>query len=123
RAIGILDNLSANLFSTLGKCSTTNVTFLFSHFSNTCLATSWKCLPRFASWKVDEQATHVDALSHLSRRENGYANPLFSVIGKILQKLRRTNRNMTIIVPAWPSQFWWPLLLELLIEIPLLLPD
>lgn len=80
-------------------------------------------LRRFASWAADEKATYVDALQHLAKRkENGYANPPFSVIGKILQKIRKSGRDLTLIVPAWPSQHWWPLLLKLLCDTPLLLP-
>jgi hypothetical protein len=80
-------------------------------------------LPRFASWAADEQATYVDALQNLGKPENGYANPPFSLIGKILQKIRKTGRDLTLIVPAWPSQHWWPLLLELLSDTPLILPQ
>jgi hypothetical protein len=80
-------------------------------------------LRRFCSWNADERAVYVDALQHIGKRkENGYANPPFSVIGKILQKIQKSGRDLTLIVPAWPSQHWWPLLLHLLSDTPLLLP-
>lgn len=80
-------------------------------------------LPRFVSWAADDAATYVDALQNLHRKENGYANPPFAVIGQVLEKLWRTSRELTIIVPAWPGQPWWPRLLEMLSDTPVLLPD
>jgi hypothetical protein len=80
-------------------------------------------VPRFASWAADDQATYTDALQHLKQRENGYANPPFAIIGQVLQRIARTSRELTLIVPAWPAQHWWPLLLNLLVDTPLLLPD
>lgn len=80
-------------------------------------------LPRFATWTLDDRAVYVDALEHLAKKENGFAHPPFSIIGKVLQRLERSTRDLTIIVPAWPSQYWWPRLLHLLSEVPVLLPD
>lgn len=80
-------------------------------------------LPRFASWAVDAEATYVDALKNLHRRENGFANPPFAVIGAVAQKLRRTKNALTLIAPAWPAQHWWPLVLDLMVDVPILLPD
>ena len=79
-------------------------------------------LPRFVSWAADDAATYVDALQNLHRKENGYANPPFAVIGQVLEKLWRTSRELTIIVPAWPGQPWWPRLLEMFSDTPVLLP-
>jgi hypothetical protein len=80
-------------------------------------------LPRFATWCADEQATYIDALQCLHENENGFANPPFAVIGQIIQKVRQSNRDLTLIVPAWPSQHWWPTLLSLMSDTPLLLPN
>lgn len=80
-------------------------------------------LPRFATWGVDDRATYIDGLLHLKKKENGYANPPFSIIGQVLQRISVSSRDLTLIVPAWPSQYWWPLLLHLLVEVPLLLPE
>lgn len=80
-------------------------------------------LPRFAAWTLDEQAVYVDALEHLSEKENGFAHPPFSIIGRVLRRLEESSCDLTIIVPAWPSQYWWPQLLHLLSEVPVLLHD
>lgn len=80
-------------------------------------------LPRYASWSVDADCVYVDAIKHLHRRENGYANPPFAVIGLVLQKLKTSKQSLTMVVPAWPAQHWWPMLLELMVDIPILLPN
>lgn len=79
-------------------------------------------LPRFASWTADSRCSYVDAIRNLHKKENGYANPPFSAIGMVLQKLRTTRRSLTLVVPSWPAQHWWPLLLDLMIDLPVLLP-
>lgn len=33
-----------------------------------------------------------------------------------------TNRDVTLIIPAWTTASWWPQMLELLVELPILLP-
>ncbi len=75
-------------------------------------------LPRFASWTADAKCTYVDALKNLHRKENGFANPPFAVIGLVLQRLRATKNPLTLVVPAWPSQHWWPMILELMVGRP-----
>jgi hypothetical protein len=80
-------------------------------------------LPRFASWNVDERATYIDGLRHLKARENGFAHPPVAIIHKVLQGLYMSSRDLTLVVPAWPSQVWWPMILHMMIEVPVLLPD
>jgi hypothetical protein len=48
------------------------------------------------------------------------ANPLFSLIGAILSKVRREGATITLIAPLAP---WFPDLLNLLCEQPFILPD
>jgi len=80
-------------------------------------------LPRFASLMADPRATFVDAFSVDLLRERGYANPPFLLIGRLLAHVRRLRATLTMIVPAWPSQPWWPMLGEMLVARPrLLLP-
>jgi hypothetical protein len=64
----------------------------------------------------------VDAFLQDLRKERAYANPPFNLIAKFLSQLKRQRAMCVLIVPAWPSQPWWPLLGEMLIESPILLP-
>lgn len=49
-----------------------------------------------------------------------YAFPLFNLILKMLVKIKRDRAARIIIVPFWPSQTWYPLLLELITSTPII---
>ena len=52
-----------------------------------------------------------------------YSFPPFALIGRCLQQIVRQNVEPLILVaPVWPSQPWYPLLLQLCIYHPLLFP-
>ena len=80
-------------------------------------------LPRFCSWMFDPEATYVDVLRSLHPRANGYSNPPFSLIGRILQLVRIRKVTLTLVAPVWRSQPWWPVLMSMCVEYPLLLSD
>ena len=42
-----------------------------------------------------------------------YCFPPFALIGRVIQHVREGKARATIIVPDWPSQAWWPELMEL----------
>ena len=52
----------------------------------------------------------------------GYAFPPFALVGKCLQKVRREKNSLLIVAPVWPSQAWYPLLLEYLVKSQVLIP-
>lgn len=81
-------------------------------------------LPRFVSWKPQPGAYRVDAFS-IAWNDIGtaWANPPFILIGRILTKVRKEQATMVIVVPVWPTQYWWPTLLHLLADQPVLLPN
>lgn len=81
-------------------------------------------LPKFFSWRPDPLATATDALLQDWERMRAYANPPWSLIGRVLTKARTTNASLILLVaPVWPSQPWYPTLLELLVDFPRLLPQ
>ena len=45
-----------------------------------------------------------------------YTFPPFNLIGKVLQKCRNERANLLIIVPNWPTQYWYPLLKDLAVR-------
>jgi hypothetical protein len=53
----------------------------------------------------------------------GYAFPPFSLIKDCLYKIRKEKSEWVLICPLWPGQPWFPLLLELASDIPLILPQ
>lgn len=81
-----------------------------------------KQLSRFASWQPNPGTTWVDAMQHSWVNENGWANPPFSLISRILQKVTREGSTVTLVAPLWPAQPWFTTLVNMLVDVPILLP-
>ena len=80
-------------------------------------------LLHFFSWRPDPLATATDALLQDWSRMRAYANPPWNLIGRVLTKIQSSNPDLILLVaPIWPSQPWYPTLLELLVDFPRLLP-
>lgn len=80
-----------------------------------------KQIDLYCSWKPDPDAKFINAFSF---KWTGYyyAFPPFSLISRTLQKLRTDQAECLMVVPLWPTQCWYPVLMDLLIRIPLILP-
>ena len=89
---------------------------LFSTFQN-------RQLRRYASWKPQPGAVWVDSMRHPWLRENGWANPPFSLIGRVLQKVAQEGSTITLLAPLWPGQPWFPRLLSMLVAPPIVVPS
>lgn len=80
-------------------------------------------LPMFVSPVPDPEALAVDALAISWQGWYAYAFPPTAILLKVLRKLENeTDCTLIVIAPAWPKQQWFPLLLELSADHPLLLP-
>ena len=80
-------------------------------------------LDQFVSWRPDPSAVHTDAFTLDWATFRGYAFPPFSVIGRCLQLVQSQRvEHLVIVTPVWPTQTWYPLLLTLCIDFPILLP-
>ena len=79
-------------------------------------------LPRYCSWKADPGATFVDALQQDYRQERAYANPPLNLIARFLARIKRQRATAVVVVPVWQAQSWWPMLSEMLVDTPALLP-
>lgn len=80
-------------------------------------------LDRYISWRPDPESEGADAFQINWTHTFTYAFPPFKMIGRTLCKLRSHRSNMIIITPIWRSQSWYPHLLEMTINHPLLLPN
>jgi hypothetical protein len=78
--------------------------------------------PRYVSRFHDPQAIATDAFLQDLRQERAYANPPFNLIMRLLAMVKRQRATITVVLPAWSAQPWWPLLAEMLVEVPVLLP-
>ena len=46
----------------------------------------------------------------------------FCLIGRCVKKVREDRASLILVAPVWRSQLWYPALLELLVDFPLMLP-
>ena len=79
-------------------------------------------LPLYVSPVPDQEAWAEDALSLNWTGLIGYAYPPQTIIPKVLDKILQEKCQIILIAPAWPTQSWFNLLLDLSIENPLRLP-
>ncbi len=98
----------------------------------------WKCSVRvdlfasrhntqvktFYSWHHDFDAAGVDSLHHSWHwKDTIYAYPPVFLVMQVLQKiLQEETSDVILILPLWPSQAWWPTLMTMLTEVPVILP-
>jgi hypothetical protein len=87
---------------------------LFAVFHN-------KVLTNFVSPHPHPQAWGVDAMSLNWRLLSGYAFPPTGLLAPVLAKCQSCQGEIILIAPLWPSKQWYPLLLDLLIDLPICL--
>ena len=76
----------------------------------------------YVSYRPDPEAVAINAF-YIPWNDYFYAFPPFSVILRVLSKVKREGIEGLVIVPDWPTQVWWPLLQSLLVRPPMLLPQ
>jgi ribonuclease HI len=77
-------------------------------------ATRWNHkTKRYVSPSADPAAEASDAFSISWGGWSVYAHPPINQIAKVLEKVEREKIETIIVVPKWPSQPWWPKLVEL----------
>lgn len=88
-------------------------------------ATRLNCqLNRYCSWKPDPSCLFVDAFSiDWSKFSFNYLFPPFSVLNRCIYKMREDGARGLIIAPLWTTQTWFPRLMELLVDKPVILPN
>lgn len=72
-----------------------------------------KCV-RYASWKLDPNSEIIDAFTFNWKNINFYAFPPFSLISKVLHKIKHDKAEGIVVVPLWPTQPWYPVWSKLL---------
>ena len=77
----------------------------------------------FVSWRPDPEAVAIDAFSiNWSKWEFVYAFPPFNLITGVLKKWRDDGAKGVIIVPCWETAPWYPMLIKMMTQNPLLFP-
>ena len=79
---------------------------------------------RYVSGFPDPGAFLVDAFSLSWKNFKPYIFPPFSLISRILHKLKLEEvLDAIVIAPLWPTTHWYPQFLELAVQRPVLLPQ
>ena len=64
---------------------------------------------------------YIDAFSIDWSDLKFYAFPPISVIPRVLSKVKQDSTEGIIVVPFWPTQVWYPVMLKMLVSTPILL--
>jgi len=72
----------------------------------------------YCSLKPDPGCTYVDAFSIDWSNFNFFAFPPFSLIPRCVQKILQDKAQGILLIPVWPTQTWFPLVLQLLYSQP-----
>ena len=81
-------------------------------------------LAQYFAWKPNPFSQRTDGLQQIRGNQFLYAFPPFCLILQVLKKVSYDQtKKMLLVPPTWQSQIWYPLLLEMPIVRPLLLPS
>jgi hypothetical protein len=78
-------------------------------------------LDRYWSWVPEQEADATDAMRQVWSGVNLWINPPWAVLHELPTKILRDKAMVTVVIPWWPTQPWFPLFLELLSDIPIIL--
>ena len=78
-------------------------------------------LPCYVSWEPDPYAWAIDSFTINWSICRGFMFPPFALILRVLQKIEHDEASGIVVVPLWTSQVWFPKLLRLLTDHPVLL--
>ena len=81
-------------------------------------------LPKYFAWRPDPCSQVTDAMQHPWGSKYLCALPPFSMINKVLNKVKQDKvGKMLLVAPTWQSQTLYSILLSMSLEKPILLPQ
>ena len=80
-------------------------------------------LPSYISWLPDPYCTQVDAFTLHWQCFYAYAFPPFILLSRVIAKTRRDRATVLLVCPLWPSQQWFPMMIQMLITHPRIIPS
>ena len=75
----------------------------------------------YVSRYKDSEAWRTDTFSFSWSQLFAYIFPPFSIILRVLNKIEMDEADCVVIVPCWKTQVWFPKLVALMIDVPILL--
>ena len=79
-----------------------------------------KHINKHVSWHPDPDAFAVNAFSMVWQGAYFYIFPPFSIIGQVISKIKRDKMDAVLVVPDWPTQYWYPQIKSMKMETQLL---
>jgi len=77
----------------------------------------------FVSWRPDPLPVATDQ-NWNTFPEKLYANPPWGLIGRVLSLLQTQGvQELVLVAPVWKAQAWYLLLLQMLVRVPILIPQ
>jgi hypothetical protein len=84
-------------------------------------ASRWNAqLTKFIFWRPQPQAMLVNAFVVNWKDLAGYVFPSFALIFYCLEKIRQEKAEIVFVFPAWTGQPWFPVLLGLACDVPVM---
>ena len=80
-------------------------------------------IDQYVSWQLDPYSVTVDAFTISWTNRKLYAHPFFILVGATLSKIIKDKLTGIMIIPEWPTQYWYPIMMNLLIANPAILPQ
>lgn len=71
-------------------------------------------LPKYVTHRPEPYAFAIDAFSLTWSNDFFYIFPPVSLLPRILQKIQEDGTEAVLVARIWPTQVWWPSLLQLL---------
>ena len=77
---------------------------------------------KFCSWKPDPQSEFVNAFTvDWGNFYFIYLFPPFSLLNRCIRRIKPDKASGMIIVPYWPTQIWFPALMEIVRDNPIII--
>ena len=76
---------------------------------------------KYAVFRRDSGVMYIDAFNIDWSDLKFYAFPCISVISRVISKMKQDSEEDIIVVPLWPSQVWYPVMLKMLVWTTILL--
>ena len=75
----------------------------------------------YVAYRPDPEAKFIDTFTIGWSSLKFYAFSSIAIISRVMSKISQDEAERTIVVPYWPNQVWYPVMLKMLISVPILL--
>lgn len=72
-----------------------------------------KQVERYISWKIDPGPLSADAFTCDWSNLVFYAFPPFTILSRVVQKIRSESAVGLLVFPQWPTRSWYPMILRM----------